>query len=216
MNNRSNIRLRGLLGAAAALAAIAVAVPAISAADRHGGDDHHATVGTIESFDADTGTLVITPTSGDDVSGMVNDRTKINCEREDADDDNGDDGPNHDNGDDHGDDGPGPRRQRRSRRRPSLRQARPQRPARQLLARRPHGRERGLRGRSRDRPERPRLRGGRAALSGRDAALGIPRSSPPGEPAGALARSTWCDEGVDDEDLEPAAPSASGSPCAVR
>ena len=40
MNNRSSIRLRGLLGAAAALAAIAVAVPAISAADRHG-DDHH-------------------------------------------------------------------------------------------------------------------------------------------------------------------------------
>ena len=103
MNNRSNIRLRGLLGAAAALAAIAVAVPAISAADRHGGD-HHGTVGTIESFDPNTGTLVITPTSGDDVSGMVNDRTKINCEREDADDDNGDDGPNHDNGDDHGDD----------------------------------------------------------------------------------------------------------------
>ena len=106
MNNRSNIRLRGLLGAAAALAAIAVAVPAISAADRHGGD-HHGTVGTIESFDPDTGTLVITPTSGDDVSGMVNDRTKINCEREDADDDNGDDGPNHDGDDDHGHDGPG-------------------------------------------------------------------------------------------------------------
>jgi hypothetical protein len=103
MNKRSKIRLRGLLGAAAALAAIAVAVPAISAADHHGGD-HHGTVGTIESFDAETGTLVITPTSGDDVSGMVNDRTKINCEREDADDDNGDDGPNHDNGDDHGDD----------------------------------------------------------------------------------------------------------------
>ena len=105
MNNRSSIRLRGLLGAAAALAAIAVAVPAISAADRHGGD-HHGTVGTIESFDADTGTLVITPTSGDDVTGMVNDRTKINCEREDADDDNGDDGPNHDDDDDNGDDGP--------------------------------------------------------------------------------------------------------------
>ena len=106
MNNRSSIRLRGLLGAAAALAAIAVAVPAISAADRHGGD-HHGTVGTIESFDADTGTLVITPTSGDDVTGMVNDRTKINCEREDADDDNGDDGPNQDGDDDHGHYGPG-------------------------------------------------------------------------------------------------------------
>lgn len=106
MNNRSSIRLRGLLGAAAALAAIAVAVPAISAADRHGGD-HHGTVGTIESFDADTGALVITPTSGDDVTGMVNDRTKINCEREDADDDNGDDGPNHDGDDDHGHSGPG-------------------------------------------------------------------------------------------------------------
>ena len=103
MNNRSSNRLRGLLGAAALLVAIVVAVPAISAADRHGGD-HHGTVGTIESFDPDTDTLVITPTSGDDVSGMVNDRTKINCEREDADDDNGDDGPNHDGDDDHGGD----------------------------------------------------------------------------------------------------------------
>ena len=93
MNNRSSNRLRGLLGAAALVAAIAVAVPAISAADRHGGDHHgDRTVGTIESFDPDTGTLVITPTSGDDVSGMVNDRTKISCEDENSDDDHaGDD-----------------------------------------------------------------------------------------------------------------------------
>ena len=127
MNERSTTRAKGLIGAAALLAAIAVSLPAISAADRGSDGDHRdRTVGTIESFDPDTGTLVITPTSGDDVSGMVNDRTKINCEREDADDDtddngddddnddnddngddgdDGDDGPNHDGDDDHGGDG---------------------------------------------------------------------------------------------------------------
>ena len=106
MNERSTTRAKGLIGAAALLAAIAVTLPAISAADRGSDGDHRdRTVGAIESFDPDTGTLVITPTSGDDVSGMVNDRTKINCEREDADDDNGDDGPNHDGDDDHS--GPG-------------------------------------------------------------------------------------------------------------
>ena len=111
MNERSTTRAKGLIGAAALLAAIAVTLPAISAADRGGDGDHRdRTVGAIESFDPDTGTLVIAPTSGDDVSGMVNDRTKINCEREDADDDNddndddGDDGPNHDGDDDHGGD----------------------------------------------------------------------------------------------------------------
>lgn len=105
MNNRSSNRLRGLLGAAALLAAIAVAVPAISAADRHGGDHHgDRTVGTIESFDPDTGTLVITPTAGDDVSGVVDGRTKISCEDENNDDDHGDDGPGHDGDDDHGGD----------------------------------------------------------------------------------------------------------------
>lgn len=106
MNERSTTRAKGLIGAATLLAAIALAVPAISAAGRHGGD-HHGTVGTIKSFDPNAGTLVIMPTSGDDVSGRVNDRSKINCEREDADDDNGDDGRNHHGDDDHGHSGPG-------------------------------------------------------------------------------------------------------------
>jgi hypothetical protein len=106
MSKRSSNRVWSLIGAATLLAAIAVAVPAISSADRGHGDGHHdRTVGTIASFDADTGTLVITPTNGDDVTGMVNDRTKIKCEDEHG-DDHGDDGPNHDQGDDHGDDGP--------------------------------------------------------------------------------------------------------------
>lgn len=109
MNERSTTRAKGLLGAAALLAAVAVAVPAISAADRHGGDHHgDRTVGTIESFDSDTGTLLITPASGDDVSGVVDGRTKISCEDENSDDDNGDDhgndGPGHDADDDHGGD----------------------------------------------------------------------------------------------------------------
>jgi hypothetical protein len=110
MSKPSSNRVRSLIGAATLLAAIAVAVPAISSADRGHGDGHRGTVGTIESFDADTGALVITPTNGDAVTGMVNDRTKIKCEREHGDepgDDNGDDGPNHDQGDDNGDDGHG-------------------------------------------------------------------------------------------------------------
>ena len=111
MSKPSSNRVRSLIGAATLLAAIAVAVPAISSADRGHDDGHHGTVGTIESFDADTGALVITPTNGDAVTGMVNDRTKIKCEREHGDepgdDDHGDDGPNHDQGDDNGDDGHG-------------------------------------------------------------------------------------------------------------
>jgi len=110
MSKPSSNRARSLIGAATLLAAVAVAVPAISSADRGHDDGHHGTVGTIESFDADTGALVITPTDGDAVTGMVNDRTKIKCEREHGDepgDDNGDDGPNHDQGDDNGDDGHG-------------------------------------------------------------------------------------------------------------
>ena len=109
MSKPSSNRVRSLIGAATLLAAIAVAVPAISSADRGHDDGHHGTVGTIESFDADTGALVITPTNGDAVTGMVNDRTKIKCEREHGDepgDDNGGDGPNHDQGDDNGGDGP--------------------------------------------------------------------------------------------------------------
>jgi hypothetical protein len=101
----SRNRRKGLIGAMALIAAIAIAIPAISSADRHGGNGHddHTTVGTIASFDADTGTLVIDTSAGDPVTGTVDDRTRINCEN-DGDDDHGDDGPGHDVGDDHGDD----------------------------------------------------------------------------------------------------------------
>jgi hypothetical protein len=104
-------RKRAVGGAAAVLAAVAIAVPAISSADGGHNDGHHGeTVGTVESFDATTGTLTIAPTEGDAVSGLVTDRTKIECRNEDVNDDDdngddhGDDGPNHDVGDDHGDD----------------------------------------------------------------------------------------------------------------
>jgi hypothetical protein len=94
-----------MIGVAGALAAIAVAIPAVSAADRgHGSGhdgDHGGTVGTIESFDETTGALTIAPTTGDPITALVNDRTKIQCRNEDADDD--------DNGDDHGGSGPGKR-----------------------------------------------------------------------------------------------------------
>jgi hypothetical protein len=108
MELRTRNATRAIGGAVAALAAVAIAVPAISAADGGHNDGHRgATVGTVDSFDATTGTLTITPTSGDPISGMVTDRTKIQCRNHDDNgDDHGDDGPNHDVGDDHGDDGP--------------------------------------------------------------------------------------------------------------
>jgi hypothetical protein len=107
----SNVR-RMVGGTAAALAAVAIAVPAISSADRGHGHDGHGgeTVGTVDSFDATTGMLTIDPMSGDPVSGLVTDRTKIQCRNQDVNDDDnvgddhGDDGPNHDVGDNHGDD----------------------------------------------------------------------------------------------------------------
>lgn len=97
---------RAVGGAVAALAAVAIAVPAISSADGGHNDQHPGeTVGTVDSFDATTGVLTITPTAGDPVSGTVTNRTKIQCHSEDVGDDNqGDDGPGHDLGDDHGDD----------------------------------------------------------------------------------------------------------------
>ena len=188
MNNRSSNRLRGLLGAAAALAAIAVAVPAISAADATAADHHgDGTSGTIESFDADTGTLVITPDERrrrqrdgqrphqDQLRARATTTTTTT---------QGDDGPNHDGGDDHGHDGPGHDGDddhggdhRSAKHGHSGRRGNCSPDDLTAGARSPRPISRS--------PERPRLRGGRAALSGRDAALGIPRSSPPGEPADA-------------------------------
>ncbi|HUC00277.1 MAG TPA: hypothetical protein VMS11_10665 [Solirubrobacterales bacterium] len=98
--NRSRARLGGLLALALGVAAL-LAIPMVSAA-RQGADDgpnheanhenghhngnhhgrhHHRTVvGTIASFDADSGLLTIDLRRGGSVSGIVNSRTKIKCE----------------------------------------------------------------------------------------------------------------------------------------
>jgi hypothetical protein len=86
--------------------------------DGDGVDDGDEGAGTIASFDAATGELVINAFNGDTVSGAVTDDTEIECENDDdmQPDEHGDDGPNSgpgnagdddDVGDDHGDDGPG-------------------------------------------------------------------------------------------------------------
>jgi hypothetical protein len=94
--NRSRARLGGLLALALGVAAL-LAIPVVSAA-RVGADDgpnheanheqghhhrhghHRSVVGTITSFDADTGLLTVDLRKGDSVSGLVDDRTKIKCE----------------------------------------------------------------------------------------------------------------------------------------
>jgi hypothetical protein len=86
--------------------------------DGDGVDDGDEGAGTIASFDAATGELVINAFNGDTVSGAVTDDTEIECDNDDdmQPDEHGDDGPNSgpgnagdddDVGDDHGDDGPG-------------------------------------------------------------------------------------------------------------
>ncbi len=85
--------------------------PRDSDSDDDGVEDGDEGAGVIDSFDADTGVLVINVFNDDSVSGLVTDSTEIECENDDADqpdgdnnqDDQGDDGP----GDDEGDDGPG-------------------------------------------------------------------------------------------------------------
>lgn len=80
--------------------------------DNDGVEDGDEGAGTVTSFDAATGELVINVFNGDTISGTVDENTEIECENDDATepddhgDDVGDDGPNHDIGDDHGDDGP--------------------------------------------------------------------------------------------------------------
>jgi hypothetical protein len=99
--NRSRTRLGGLLALALGVAAL-LAIPVVSAA-RQGADDgpnhernheanheqghhhrhgHHRllSVGTISSFDADSGRLTIDLRRGGDVSGLVDESTRIKCE----------------------------------------------------------------------------------------------------------------------------------------
>jgi hypothetical protein len=91
--NRSRARLGGLLALALGVAAL-LAIPVVSAARSGGADDgpnhgkghhhrhghHHSVVGTIASFDAESGELAIDLRNGGSVSGLVDERTKIKCE----------------------------------------------------------------------------------------------------------------------------------------
>jgi hypothetical protein len=82
--------------------------------DDDGVEDGDEGAGVIDSFDPESGRLVINVFNGDSVSGLVTDETEIECENDDLDDpgdgdadEPGDDGPGDDGGDGHGDDGPG-------------------------------------------------------------------------------------------------------------
>ena len=91
--NRSRARLGGLLALALGVAAL-LAIPVVSAARSGGNDDgpnhekghhhrhghHRSVVGTISSFDTDSGVLTIDLRKGGSVSGLVDRRTKIRCE----------------------------------------------------------------------------------------------------------------------------------------
>lgn len=100
--NRSRARLGGLLALALGVAAL-LAIPVVSSARSGGADDgpnheanheanhqkrhhhhrhghHRAVVGTIASFDADTGILALDLRKGGSASGLVDDGTKIKCE----------------------------------------------------------------------------------------------------------------------------------------
>jgi hypothetical protein len=101
------------LAAVALLALSGIAVAKDRRGDDHGHHGHHGhhhefqmrEAGTIASFDAATGKLTITLTSGDSVAGLVTDATEIKCEgvddrlaRRDHGGDNGGSGSGDDNG----------------------------------------------------------------------------------------------------------------------
>lgn len=73
--------------------------------DDDGVEDGDEGAGTIDSFDATSGELVINVFNGSKVSGLVTDATEIKCEG--PDDDNSSDDSGEDPDADHGDDGPG-------------------------------------------------------------------------------------------------------------
>jgi len=64
----------------AAVAACILALPALATAKGSPSPKPSASVGTVKAYDADTGELTITTTSGRDVSGLVTDKTKIHCD----------------------------------------------------------------------------------------------------------------------------------------
>jgi hypothetical protein len=71
-------RLGGVLVAVAAALAL-LATSGVAAAE-HGGNDPAAPAGTIQSFDPETGVLVIDLAGGGSVSGLVGPRTHIHCD----------------------------------------------------------------------------------------------------------------------------------------
>lgn len=82
--------------------------------DDDGVEDGDEGAGTVESFNSETGRLVINLFNGDAVAGFVTDDTEIECdngddhgdEDEDGEGDGDHSGPGHDGDDDEGDDGP--------------------------------------------------------------------------------------------------------------
>jgi len=88
--------------------------PRDSDSDDDGVVDGDENAGTIQSFDAASGRLVISLFGGDTISGLVTDQTQIKCEDEHAPDTSmssreGEEEPGDDNGNDRGDNsGPGP------------------------------------------------------------------------------------------------------------
>jgi hypothetical protein len=87
MRGQRGIRaLPGRLLLAVALGALALfAIPAVGFADHGHHHGHSDPAGTVKSFDQETGVLVIDLAEGGDIEGLVNDRTRIRCRNDNAD-----------------------------------------------------------------------------------------------------------------------------------